>query len=154
MNSLSETFKSENIKLLFDNRSYGTEYIADARNCFTEYLPKETFTANWTRNCESGRYVLFILQRHSVYESGSCIYKNENFEYTIGRFSSYKRPCFFLISDRSREYRVSSWDRPFETHYVNNEFYDEEKAIEEAKRLSLLGEKIAVMKLYEDHNMF
>ena len=148
--------------MLFDNHSYGTEYIADARDSFTEYMSKDIFTSSWARDFECGRYVILILQRHSVYESGSQIYVNEKFDYTVGRFSRYKKACFILISNTTREYKVSSWDRPLITKKLMDEnntlqcktFFDEEKAMEAAKKYSLSGEKIAVMKWYDDQDMF
>ncbi len=162
MKSIYESFKSENIRLLFDNLNYGTEYIAGAMDCYTDFMSKDIFTSDWARNFEGGRYVIIIYQRHSVYESGNRIYLNENFEYTVDRYSRHKKQCFVLISDTPHEYSVSSWNRPLVTNTVMDEknslhtktFFDEEKAVEEAKKLSLSGEKIVVMKWYADYDQY
>lgn len=162
MKKRNEAFYSANIRLLFDDCNYGTEYIAGDGDGYTEYIPKDTLTSDWARDFESGRYVIIIFQRHSVYELGSRIYLNQNFEYTVGRFSRYKKPAYVLISDRPRTYKVPSWDRPLMTYAIMEEksslqfkiFYDEDKAVEEAKKYSLSGEKITIMKWYEDYDMF
>ena len=156
-------FEKENIKLIFEEKLSVGEFIAEANDSFSGFAVKDTYNRDWAFGFPSGRYVIVVYQRHSLYQDGVQIYINESYENCTGRDSRYRRPSFVLALDKEMEYTVPSWgDRKLISHIVHEEknslhakVYDSlEKAEKAAAQYSKKGNKVAVLEWYEDFDMF
>ena len=160
---INDIFKKENIKLIFEAKQVEGEFIAEANDSFSEFSTKDTYNSNWARSFPSGRYVIVVYQRHSLYREGVLIYKNESYENIVGRFSRYKKPSFVLLLSHETEYTVPSWDN----HKLISHILREDKnalqakvfdSIEKAEKAAIEHSKrirnVAILEWYEDFDMF
>ena len=160
---INDIFKKENIKLIFEAKQAEGEFIAEANDCFSEFSVKDIYNSNWARSFPSGRYVIVVYQRHSLYREGLQIYKNESYEIIVGRFSRYKKPSFVLLLSHETEYTVPSWDN----HKLISHILREDKnalqakvfdSIEKAEKAAIEHSKrirnVAILEWYEDFDMF
>ena len=155
--------REENINLIFEAKPFKGEFIAEANDRFSVYSVKDEYNRDWALNFPSGRYVIIVYQRHSLYLGGVQVYKNEFFENTTGRNSRYKKPGFVLIVDKELEYTVPSWgNRKLKSHIVMNDknplhaliYSDIEKAEKAAVSYSKMGNKVGILEWYEDFDMY
>ena len=158
----ADVFREENIKLIFEEKPADGEFIAEASDSFSGFATKDTYNRDWAFGFPSGRYVIVVYQRHSLYRDGMQIYINESYENSTGRDSRYKRPSFVLALDKEMEYTVPSWgDRKLISHIVREDknplqakVYDSlEKAEKAAAEYSKMGSRVAILEWYEDFDM-
>ena len=136
--------------------------IAEAFNLFSDYMGMDDVGYDWGSNFESGRYVIVVYQRFSVFENGKRIWINKAFQNKVGRFSRYKKQVFAIMLDREIEYKVSgrSWRlRTYTLHDPKNTlqvltFPSAWVAEGYAKKYSKEGYKVAVLGWYEDYDMY
>ena len=156
-------FKKENINLVFEDKQTECEFIAEANDSFSEFSTKDTYNRTWAWGFPSGRYVIVVYQRHSLYQEGVLIYKNKSYENTTGRNSRYKKPSFVLMLDKEVEYTVPSWgSHKLISHIIREEqnalqakiFDNIEKVEKAAVDYSKKGNIVAVLEWYEDFDMF
>ncbi|MBQ5310695.1 MAG: hypothetical protein ILP19_01470 [Oscillospiraceae bacterium] len=160
--TLRDVFKSENTDKIFEAYGHSGEYIAYTYDSASDFGEHSDFSREWADRFGAGRYVILILQRHSVYKDGECIYKNDHYEAITGRYNRYKHPCYVIILDTAQEYTVPSWKSKLISHMVQDEndtlqakIYDDiTKAGKDAQRLSEGGRKAAVLGWYEDYDMY
>ncbi|MBQ3920121.1 MAG: hypothetical protein II695_10630 [Oscillospiraceae bacterium] len=158
----TDVFKEENIDKIFEAHKHNGEYIAYAHDDASDFGEQSDFGREWAWQFGAGRYVILVLQRHSVYENGKCIYKNDNYEDVVGKDSRYKRPRYVIILDRAQEYTVPSWKSKLVSHIVNDAnntlqakaYSDIAKAEQDALKFSVNSFKAAVLEWYEDYDMF
>ena len=159
--NLNDYFKSENKDLIFDEKSFRSEFIAEVNDNFTEYMDAEVFTRDWAFQFPSQRYVIVVFQRHSIYKSCQQVYKNEGFREIVGE-SRYKKPVYVLMLDKEQLYTVPTWKRPLRSYFVRSEknplqlltFENIDKAEKEAMKYSKSGYKVAVLAWYADFDMY
>ena len=68
-----QVFSIENVELLFKTDMQKGTFIAEASDCYSDYMTKEDFSRQWAHNLPAGRYVITIYRRCSVYEEGEQI---------------------------------------------------------------------------------
>lgn len=162
MKKISDIFSKENMSKVFEPSKHKGEYVAFIHDEFSDLGEKNAFGREWAHQFNGGRYVILVLQRHSVYEDGKCIYTNDLYEDIVGKDSRYKAPRYVIILDRAQEYMVPSWKSKLVTHMVHDEnntlqpkaYTDIKKAGKDALKLSENGSKAAVLGWYEDYDMF
>ena len=163
MNNAFETvFKTENVALLFGTESHSGNFIAEADDRFSDYMDRRSFGLEWSRSFPAGRYVIVIYQRCSVYIAGKQIWQNNDFLNEVGKDSRYRSPRFVIALDRARDYAISSWDQPLQSHIVHDAdaplqvktFSCIEAAETVALKYSEQGFKAAVLEWFEDFDMF
>ena len=103
-----------------------------------------------------------VYQRHSLYESGKLVWKNEDFLNAVGKDSRYRSPAFVIILDRALEYRPKTWKWNLLSHTVQSSgdplqakmFSSAEDAGKAAAKYSEQGFRAAVMEWFEDYDMY
>ena len=93
-------FKEENLELVFRPEDSEKAFIAKAFNLFSDYMDIDDVGYDWASNFESGRYVIVVYQRFSVFENGKRMWINKAFQNKVGRFSRYKKQVFAIMLDR------------------------------------------------------
>ena len=160
---IKNIFKKENIKLIFEEKTNEGEFIAEVNDGFSEFSTKDTYNRDWAMSFPSGRYVIVVYQRHSLYRDGVQIYKNVSYENSTGRYSRYKKTSFVLLLDKEMEYTIPSWENhKLISHIVREDknalhtkiFDSIEKAEKAAVVFSKKGNKVAILEWYEDFDMF
>ena len=155
-------FKEENLELVFRPEDSEKAFIAKAFNLFSDYMDIDDVGYDWASNFESGRYVIVVYQRFSVFENGKRMWINKAFQNKVGRFSRYKKQVFAIMLDREIEYKVSGWSRSLWTYTLQNPkntlqvltFPSAWVAEGYAKKYSKEGYKVAVLGWYEDYGMY
>ena len=159
---IETVFKQENIDLLFGTEEQKGTFIAEAGDRFSNFMEWKEFGREWARRFPSGRYVITVYQRHSVYQAGNQVWKNERYRNETGSDSRHKAPCFVIILDREMEYQIPGWGRPLRSHTVRSKadplqaetFSDMETAETAARKFSEQGFKAAVLEWFEDYDMY
>ena len=157
-----EVFQKKNIDLVFDRTARRGNFIAAAYDEFTEFMELGDFGREWAWSFPAGRYVITVYQRHSLYEAGKQVWKNEHFLNAVGKDSRYRNPSFVIILDQALEYWPRTWKGSLLSHTVQNSrdplqaqmFSSAEDAGKAAKKYSEQGFKAAVMEWYEDYDMY
>ena len=155
-------FKEENLELVFRPEDSEKAFIAKAFNLFSDYMDIDDVGYDWASNFESGRYVIVVYQRFSVFENGKRMWINKAFQNKVGRFSRYKKQVFAIMLDREIEYKVSGWSRSLWTYTLQDPkntlqvltFASAWVAQGSAKKYSKEGYKVAVLGWYEDYGMY
>ena len=158
-------FSEENKELIFEPEAHQAEFMAEINNSFTKFCPKECFSDKWAYNgFPSGRYVILIYQRHSVYQNGKCIYENKNYVNSIGDYSRYHKPVFNVAAEEDTAYPVSTWGEhrlrtciimdPKLDNIIPVKYETAAEAVKAAKEYSLKGYKTAVIEWYADYDMY
>lgn len=155
------TFLKENINLLFEEIKHKGEFIATAMDLYSSFSEQEKYDLEWVRQFQSGRYVIVIYQRHSVYKDGKQVFINTEFVNTVGKYCRHKTPQFVLISDKERGYFIKSWDSILKRHTIQDgndplqtKYYDIESAKIAAINYSKLGESVAIVEWFNDYDMY
>jgi hypothetical protein len=150
---------------IFYNFETENEFFAEiAAYRFTDFLPLESLDFHPSEYRPGGYYVIFVGERHSVFENGVCIYCNTKFTgdenslfrgrynaYSIYLAGNFKAKDFDRLNDAEKnEY--------YEFHGVwsqnQHKMYALDKAITAAKKLSVkLNCRTAVVRLVEDYDM-
>ena len=159
---IESVFKKENIDLLFEEKESNGSFIAEANDYYSEFMARNVFNREWSRQFPAGRYAITVYQRHSVYAFGKQIWLNEHFENVVGRDSRYRNPCYVIILDKPMEYEIESWkDRKLLSNVVRDErnplqakTYSLEEAKKTARDFSAMGYKAAVMGWFDDYDMY
>jgi hypothetical protein len=146
-------FKEENIDLLFSTETHSENFIAVAQDRFSEYMDRNEFSREWARSFPSGRYVITIYQRYSVFIAGKQIWRNNEFLNEVGKDSRYRSPYFVIALDKELNYMIPSWGRPLQSHIVMDEknplqaqiFPSVERAELVAQKYAEQGFKVAVL---------
>ena len=161
MNKIS--FLRENVDLLFKTESGKGTFIAEVNDCFSDYLTRNVFNLDWVmKNFTSGRYVIFVYQRYSVFKDGKQVWINKDYISEVGDVSRYKSPRFVVILDQEMEYEVPGWRAPLRSHTIRNPknplnataFTDIKEAERTAQEYSRQGKAAAVMAWYADYDMY
>lgn len=155
-------FKDENIELLFEPDVLSGSFIAEAKDMFSGYMQRHEFSREWARDFPSGRYVITVYQRYSVFIAGKQIWQNNDYLNEVGKDSRYRSPHFVIVLDRMLDYVVPSWGRPLQSHILmdsNNPlqtliFPSIKKAEQAARKYSEQGFKAAVLEWFEDFDMY
>lgn len=155
-------FKEENLELVFRPEDSEKALIAEAFNLFSDYMDMDDVGFDWASNFESGRYVIVVYQRFSVFENGKRMWINKAFQNKVGRFSRYKKQVFAIMLDREIEYKVPGWGRSLWTYTLQDPkntlqvltFPSAWVAEGYAKKYSKEGHKVAVLGWYEDYGMY
>ena len=155
-------FKEENLELVFRPEDSEKAFIAKAFNLFSDYMDIDDVGYDWASNFESGRYVIVVYQRFSVFENGKRMWINKAFQNKVGRFSRYKKQVFAIMLDREIEYKVPGWGRSLWTYTLQDPkntlqvltFPGAWVAEGYAKKYSKEGYKVAVLGWYEDYDMY
>ena len=159
---IETVFKQENIALLFGTEKQRGTFIAEANDAFSALMERKEFGREWAGSFPSGRYVITVYQRHSVYHAGKQVWKNERYRNKVGRDSRHGTPCFVIILDREITYQVPGWGRPLCSHTVRSKvdplqaemFSDMETADMAAREFSAQGFMAAVLEWFEDYDMY
>ena len=93
-------FRDENTKLLFETEAHSGDFIAEAKDMFSGYMNKYDFSREWARRFPSGRYVITVYQRCSVFIAGKQVWRNNGYLKEVGKDSRYRSPHFVLALDR------------------------------------------------------
>ena len=157
-----EVFREENIDLVFDKAARRGNFIAAAYDEFTEFMELGDFGREWAWSFPAGRYVITVYQRHSLYEGGKQVWKNDQFLNAVGKDSRYRKPSYAIILDQALEYWPRTWKRSLLSHTVQSSrdplqakiFSSLEDARKAAEQYSEQGFKAAVMEWYEDFDMY
>ena len=157
-----EVFREENIDLVFDKAARRGNFIAAAYDEFTEFMELGDFGREWAWSFPAGRYVITVYQRHSLYEGGKQVWKNDQFLNAVGKDSRYRKPSYAIILDQALEYWPRTWKRSLLSHTVQSSrdplqakiFSSLEDARKAAEQYSEQGFKAAVMEWYEDYDMY
>ena len=157
-----KVFQQKNVDLIFEQKTDRGNFIAAANDEFTEFMGPEEFGREWTWSFPAGRYVIVVYQRHSLYESGKLVWKNEDFLNAVGKDSRYRSPAFVIILDRALEYRPKTWKWNLLSHTVQSSgdplqakmFSSAEDAGKAAAKFSEQGFRAAVMEWFEDYDMY
>lgn len=155
-------FKEENLELVFRPKDSEKALIAEAFNLFSDYMDMDDVGYDWASNFESGRYVIVVYQRFSVFENAKRMWINQDFQNKVGRFSRYKKQVFAIMLDHEIEYKVPGWGRSLWTYTLQDPkntlqvltFPSAWVAESYAKRYSKEGYKVAVLGWYEDYGMY
>ena len=155
-------FKEENLELVFRPEDSEKALIAEAFNLFSDYMDIDDVGYDWASNFESGRYVIVVYQRFSVFENGKRMWINKAFQNEVGRFSRYEKQVFAIMLDREIEYKVPGWGRSLWTYTLQDPkntlqvltFPSAWVAEGYAKKYSKEGYKVAVLGWYEDYGMY
>ena len=155
-------FKEENLELVFRPEDSEKAFIAKAFNLFSDYMDIDDVGYDWASNFESGRYVIVVYQRFSVFENGKRMWINKAFLNKVGRFSRYKKQVFAIMLDREIDYKVPGWGRSLWTYTLQDPkntlqvltFPSAWVAEGYAKKYSKEGHKVAVLGWYEDYGMY
>ncbi|WP_314330262.1 hypothetical protein [Abiotrophia defectiva] len=155
-------FKEENLELVFRPEDSEKAFIAKAFNLFSDYMDIDDVGYDWASNFESGRYVIVVYQRFSVFENGKRMWINKAFQNKVGRFSRYKKQVFAIMLDREIDYKVPGWGRSLWTYTLQDPkntlqvltFPSAWVAEGYAKKYSKEGHKVAVLGWYEDYGMY
>lgn len=155
-------FKEENLELVFRPEDSEKAFIAKAFNLFSDYMGMDDVGFDWASNFESGRYVIVVYQRFSVFENGKRMWINKAFQNKVGRFSRYEKQVFAIMLDHEIEYKVSGWGRSLWTYTLQDPkntlqvltFPSVWVAEGYAKKYSKEGYKVAVLGWYEDYDMY
>ena len=157
-----KVFRQKNVDLIFEKKAERGNFIAAANDEFTEFMGPEEFGREWAWSFPAGRYVIVVYQRHSLYESGKLVWKNEDFLNAVGKDSRYRSPAFVIILDRALEYRPKTWKWNLLSHTVQSSgdplqakmFSSAEDAGKAAAKYSEQGFRAAVMEWFEDYDMY
>ena len=157
-----EVFREENIDLVFDKAARRGNFIAAAYDEFTDFMELGDFGREWAWSFPAGRYVITVYQRHSLYEGGKQVWKNDQFLNAVGKDSRYRKPSYAIILDQALEYWPRTWKRSLLSHTVQSSgdplqvkiFSSLEDARKAAEQYSEQGFKAAVMEWYEDYDMY
>ncbi|MBQ4486907.1 MAG: GNAT family N-acetyltransferase [Oscillospiraceae bacterium] len=147
-----DTFRKENVDKIFSVFNSKKEYIANIHDLYSEPGEKDKFDDDWAKHHPPGKYVICVYQRHSVYDKGSCIYRNNVYDEPTGDNSKREHPDFVIVLDKAQEYTVPCGGGKLISHIIMNEnntlqskVYSEKEAQETAAMLSQQGYKAAVM---------
>ena len=157
-----EVFQEKNIDLIFEKKTYRGSFIAAADDQFTEFMDRGEFGREWAWSFPAGRYVIVVYQRHSIYENGKQVWKNDDFLNAVGKDSRFRKPSFVIILDRAMEYRPKTWKRNLLSHTVQSSgdplqakmFSSAKEAGKAAEEYSEQGSRAAVMEWFEDYDMY
>lgn len=150
--ALENTFKEENIRFIFEKEKHEHEFIAETNDRFSEMTSKETFGWEWSHKFPCGRYVILVLQRHSLIEKGEVVFRNDSFQPVVGKFSRYRSPNYILVLDQPLG--SSHIIRSETSHYQSKCFPNPEEAEKSAIKYSLQGFRVAIMSWFEDYDMY
>ena len=158
---LGEVFVNKDIKFIFD-RTPTTEFVAKVTDNYSDFIERNIINHEWAWSFPAGRYVIVVYQRHSLYESGKLVWKNEDFLNAVGKDSRYRSPAFVIILDRALEYRPKTWKWNLLSHTVQSSgdplqakvFSSAEEAGKAAAKYSEQGFRAAVMEWFEDYDMY
>ena len=67
---IEEFFRKENIRYVFGTDEDMGSFIAETGDMYSEPMKTDVFGRNWAWSFPSGRYVICIYQRYSVFEDG------------------------------------------------------------------------------------
>ena len=157
-----KVFKKENLELLFRTGEQKGSFIAEACDCFSGYMTRDQFSRSWAWEFPTGRYVITVYRRVSVFQEGKLIWKNEEDLSEKGKDSRYRAPSFVIALERETEYQVPGWKRPLHSHILRSTadplhcqiYSSPEKAGKTAKEYSEQGIRAAVLKWFEDYDMY
>ncbi|MBP1587497.1 MAG: hypothetical protein ILO53_03735, partial [Clostridia bacterium] len=152
---------------IFYNFEAENEFFAEKHGSyFTDFLPPESFDLLYRSEFSQGGgyYVIFVGERHSVFEGGVCIYQNTGFTgdvHSVFRGSSKVYSIYLAKDFGYKDFRNMEEARKneyYENHCVcswnQNKMYVLDDAIAKAKELSAeLNCRTAVVRLVEDYNM-
>ncbi len=154
-------FRKENISYAFSTNEGMGSFLAETGDMYSEPMSEREFGREWAWNFPSGRYVITIYQKHSVFKDGKRVFLNGGYIDSVGKYSRYGRPVFAVVLDTEQEYSVPTWTRPLKSHFIRNEgeplqvkVYSLKDAEKIARDHSLSGHKAAVLEWYEDHDMY
>ena len=154
-------FRKENISYVFSTDEGMGSFLAETGDMYSEPIAEREFGREWAWNFLSGRYVITIYQRHSVFQDGKRVFLNGMYVDTVGEYSRHVRPVFAVVLDTEQEYSVPTWTRPLTSHFIMSELeplqvkvYSLKDAEKIARDHSLSGHKAAVLEWYEDHDMY
>lgn len=137
------------------------EFFATAHHyCFTAFRPLDYFSQDWADHFEAGHYVIFVEERHSVYENGNRIYQNPHF--TGEPDATYRdgRPAYTLLVDNIRlsgPIRVAGGDLAGNwvlNHHQLKGFSLEEACREAADASLILNHRAAVVRIVKDYDKY
>ena len=159
---MEETFRKENIRLLFETHTHGSEFIAETGDGFSDFSEKESFTRDWAWQFPAGRYVITVYQRHSLYRDGKAVWINPSFDASVGRDCRFGRPLYVLIFDRAEAYTVPSWGtHKLLSHILRSEadplqpcLFSLKEAKKNAAAYSRGGQPAVVLSWYADFDMY
>ena len=122
------------------------QFFAELMSHFTPLKPLAYFSDEWADRQDTGRFVILVNERHSVYLNGRCIFENPNFTGTPDACYRKNVPA----------YRLYSWFGPTAPEpWVNAKKADLplEEAVKTAKDLSSsLHTQIAVVRVVKDYD--
>lgn len=157
----NSVFKEENTTLLFEAKAHDGEYIGMVNNMCSSFSGSDKYNPKWAWQFPSGRYVIVIYQRHSVYKEGIQIYMNTAFECKVSDYCRHENPRYVLVSDKVREYYISSWGSNLLSYSIKNEqnplqekYYDIDDAKRAAIDYSQAGETIVILEWFADYDMY
>ena len=159
---MEEMFRKENIRLLFEAHTHGSEFIAETGDSFSTFSEKESFTRDWAWQFPAGRYVITIYQRHSLYQDGKAVWVNPSPDASVGRDCRFGRPLYVLAFDRAGAYTVPSWGtHKLVSHILHSEadplqplLFSLKEAENRAAVYSRGGQAAAVLLWYADFDMY
>ena len=148
-----ETFKKENCRFLFEEVKHKDEFFADVCNHFTTMASKETFSWGWTHNFQGGRYVILVLQRHSLIRNGKVVFRNDKFEPVVGEYSRYKDPLFVLILEENPNAAriIHDGENPLQCKCFSELKDAEDAAI---KLSQFKGTRVVIASWFTDYDMY
>ena len=158
---VEEFFKKDNISYVLSKDEGTGSFFAETGDMYSEPIHTKVFGRAWAWTFPSGRYVITIYQRHSVYEDGKRVFLNGRYEDSVGKYSRYGYPVFAVVCDTASESVVPTWSYPLVSHIIRSEndplqvrIFSLEDAEETACRYSEDGHRAAVVEWYEDHDMY
>ena len=158
---IEEFFRKENIRYVFGTDEDMGSFIAETGDMYSEPMNTDVFGRDWAWSFPSGRYVICIYQRYSVFEDGERIFLNGAYKDSVGQYSRYGCPVFAVVCDTQKEYLIPKWAHPLVSHFVRSDHdplqvrtFSLNDAEETARRYSEGGRRAAVVEWYEDHDMY
>ncbi len=157
-----QVFSIENVEMLFKTDMQKGTFIAEASDCYSDYMTKEDFSRQWAHNLPAGRYVITIYRRCSVYEEGEQIWKNQEDLSEVGADSRFSSPRYVIALEEMMKYKVPSWVRPLSSHIIRNDdnplepelYVSLEKAEKQAAKRACRGIRSAVLEWFADYDMY
>lgn len=156
-------FKEDNIAQIFEAREFRGEYFAGYGNYFSDLGLRENLDIDYYLYFDSGRYVIFVYERHSLYQDGEQYYVNPRFSGVIADNNRTRKLTYAIITDKKHEYKIPSWhNMPLESYFVQDEaaplrlktFEKLAEAKENAAEYSKSGKKTAVLGIYGEWDMY
>lgn len=156
-------FKADGIAPIFEARAYEGAYFAGYDSCFTELGPRERVDIDYRSRFDAGRYVIYVYERHSLYQDGKRYYADPNFSGEIARDNRGRRAAYVIMTDEKHGYKVPSWhDMTLDSYLVRDEesplqlktFSTLAEAQEHASGYSRSGRRSAVLLICGEWDMY